>query len=191
MLELLAATSPIDDLWQAALPAPTPALQVSVVDGFRLLVFRHLPGGVAAADEALAANRLPALPAPGTCVGSDPWQVWLGPGESLLLTTNDELAVRVLAALSPGCHPLTCVLEQSAAWLVFDLLGQGVDALLPRLLDDSAIPRQPGQGVRARFMDIRGVVMRAGPDRVLVAVDRSHGGSAARWIGQAWSAAQG
>jgi sarcosine oxidase gamma subunit len=191
MPERLAATHPLDDLWQAALPAPTPALRVSVADGLRVVVIRHLPGGILAANEALAAHRLHPVPAPGTCVGDDPWQVWLGPSESLLLTTNSDLADRMLAALSPGCHPLTCVLEQSAGWLVFDLLGRGVDALLPRLLDDSAIPRHTGQGVRARFMDIRGVVMRAGPDRVLVAVDRSHGGSAARWIGQAWSAAQG
>lgn len=191
MPELLAAASPIDDLWQAALPAPTPALHVSVVDGLRILMFRHLPAGLAAVDGALAVNHLPALPAPATCVGSDPWQVWLGPSESLLLTRDDELANRLLAALSPGCHPLTCVLDQSAAWLVFELLGRGVDALLPRLFDDSAIPRQPGLGVRARFMDIRGVVMCVGSDRVLIAVDRSHGGAAARWIGQAWSAAQG
>jgi hypothetical protein len=191
MLEHLSATSPLDDVWQAALPAPSPGLRVSLVDDMRVVVIRHLPGGAAAADEVLAANNLPALPAPGTCVGDDPWQVWLGPSEGLLLTTNDTLVDRVLPALSPGCRPLTCVLDQSAAWLVFDLLGGGVDALLSRLLDDSAIPRHTGQGVRARFMDIRGVVMRAGPDRVLVAVDRSQGGSAAQWISQAWSAARG
>jgi len=190
MPERLAATSPLDDLWQAALPAPTPALRVSVVDGLRVVVIRHLPGGILAANEALAAHRLHPVPAPGTCAGDDPWQVWIGPSESLLMTTNSDLADRMLAAFSPGGHPLVCALDTSAAWLVFDLRGAGVDELLPRLLDDNAIPRHPGQGVPTRFMDIRAVVVRLLPERVWVAVDRSHGGSTALWIGHAWSAAQ-
>jgi sarcosine oxidase gamma subunit len=190
MPERLAATHPLDDLWQAALPAPTPALRVSVADGLRVVVIRHLPGGTAAVDEALAAHHLHALPAPGTCVGDDPWQVWLGPSESLLLTTNSDLADRALVALRPGSHLLACALDSSAAWLVFDLLGSDVDELLPRLLDEGAIPLHTGQGVRTRFMDIRAVVVRLGPERVWVAVDRSHGGSTALWIGHAWSAAQ-
>lgn len=191
MLEGLAATSPLDDVWKAALPDPTPELNVSVAYGMRVLVCRYLPGGTVAAHEVLAANRLTPMPAPNTCVGTDPWQVWLGPTESLLLTTDDELAERVVAALRPGCNPLTCVLEQSAGWLVFDLQGVGVDELLPRLLDGSAVPWRTGQGVRARFMDIRAVVVRAEPGRVLIAVDRSHGGYAAHWIGHACSASQG
>jgi sarcosine oxidase gamma subunit len=191
MLERLAETSPLDDLWQAALPGPAPELSVSLAVGLRVMVVRHLPGGTVAANEVLAANRLPPMPAPSTCVGTDPWQVWLGPTESLLLTTDDELADRVVEALRPGCHALTCALEQSAGWLVFDLQGVGVDELLPRLLDGSAVPWHPGQGVRARFMDIRAVVVRAGPSQVLIAVERWHGGSAAQWIGRACSAAQG
>ncbi len=190
MLEGLAAPSPLDDVWKPALPGPTPGLNVFVAHGLRVVVFRHLLGGTVAANEVLAANHLDPLPAPGTCVGNDPWQVWLGPTESLLLTTNCELADRVVAALRPGCHALTCVLEQSAGWFVFDLQGVGVDELLPRLIDASAIPWQTGQGVRTRFMDTRAVVFRAGPDRILIAVDRSHGGSAAQWIGHACSAAQ-
>ena len=191
MLERLAETSPLDDRWQAALPGPTPALSVSVADGLRVVVVRHLPGGTVAANEVLAANHLPPMPVPSTCAGTDPWQVWLGPTESLLLTTDDERADRMVAALRPGCHALTCVLEQSAGWLVFDLQGVGVEELLPRLLDDSAVPWHAGQAVRTRFMDIRAVVVRAGPDRVLVAVDRSHGGSAAQWMGHAGNAAPG
>lgn len=191
MLEHLAATSPLDDVWPADLPAPTAALHVSVVEALRRVVIRHLAGGTAAANDALTAHRLPPLPGPGTCLGHDPWLVWVSPTESLLLTTNDALADRVVAALSPGAHPLTCALEQSAGGLVFELHGVGVDALLPHLLDDGAMPRQAGQGVRTRFMEIRAVVIRAAPDRVLVAVDRSHGRAVAERIGLAWRAAQG
>ena len=70
------------------------------------------------------------------------------------------------------------------------MLGAITNELLPRLLDDNAIPRHTGQGVPTRFMDIRAVVVRLGPERVWLAVDRSHGGSTALWIGHAWGAAQ-
>ncbi len=191
MLERLRLPSPLGLSWQAALPPASPALRVSVADGLRVLVFRHLAGGAAGTDDVLAAHGLPALPAPGICLGNDPWQVWTGPTESLLLTSDDALADGVVAALRPGCHRLACVLDQSAGWLVFDLRGAGVDALLPRLLDASAIPSHAGRGARARFMDIRAVVMRVAPDRVLLVVERPHGSYAAQWIGHAWRAAQG
>jgi len=191
MLEPVLSASPSGLSWQAALPPASPALRVSVADGLRVLVIRHLAGGAAGTDEVLAAHGLPALPAPGICVGNDPWQVWTGPTESLLLTSDDDLADGVVAALRPGCHRLACVLDQSAGWLAFDLLGVGVDDLLPRLLDASAIPGQAGRGVRARCMDIRAVVMRVAPDRVLLVVERPHGSHAAEWINQALRAAQG
>lgn len=191
MLEPVASSSPLGLAWQDALPPASPALSVSVAGGLRVLVFRHLAGGAAGTDDALAAHGLPALPAPGVCLGNDPWQVWTGPTESLLLTSDDTLADGMAAALRPGCHGLACVLDQSAGWLVFDLRGADVDALLPHLLDASAIPRHAGRGWRARFMDIRSVVMRVEPDRVFLVVERPHGSYAAQWIGHAWRAAQG
>jgi len=162
-----------------------------VADGLRVLVFRHLAGGATDTNEVLAAHGLPSLPAPGICVGNDPWQVWTGPTESLLLTSDDDLADGLVVALRPGSHHLACVLDVSAGWLAFDLLGAGVDDLLSRLLDASAIPGHPGRGVRARLMDIRAVVMRVRSDRVLLAVERQHGSHVAQWIGHAWRAAQG
>ena len=191
MLEPVAPSSPPGLSWRAALPPATSALRVSLADGLRVLVFRHLAGGAAGTDEVLAAHGLPSLPAPGMCLGNDPWQVWTGPTESLLLTSDDDLADGVVAALHPGCHRLACVLDQSAGWLAFDLLGAGVDALLSHLLDASAIPKQAGLGARARCMDIRTVVMRVASDRVLLVVEAPHGSYAAQWIGDACRAAQG
>lgn len=191
MLEPEASPSPLGLSWQAALPPATPTLRVSVAGGLRVLVFRHLAGGAAGTDEVLAAHGLPALPAPGICLGNDPWQVWTGPTESLLLTSDDDLADGVVAALRPGCLGLACVLDQSAGWLAFDLLGAAVDDLLPRLLDASAIPGQAGRGWRARCIDIRTVAMRVASDRVLLVVERPHASYAAQWIGDACRAAQG
>ena len=191
MVEHLASSSNLCAGLEAALPPATQALTVSVVEGLRVLAFRHLVGSETAIDEVPASNHLSGLPTPGTCLGDDPWQVWIGPAESLLLTAKGGLADDVLTALRPGCNSLGCVVDQSAGWLVFELLGAGVDDLLPRLLDASAIPRHAGQGARARFMDISAVVMRLGLGRVLLAVERPHGSYAAQWIGHAWRAAPG
>lgn len=191
MADRLFPSTNLDAGLLAALPPATRALKVSVLEAPRVLVFRHLAGGEAAVHEVLAGHHLAALPAPGCCPGNDPWQVWIGPAESLLLTTSGQVADGVAAALQPGCSSLACVVDQSAGWLVFELLGAGVDDLMPRLLDASAIPRHAGQGARARFMDISAVVMRVGPDRVLLAVERPHGSYAVQWIGHAWRAVPG
>jgi sarcosine oxidase gamma subunit len=191
MVDRLVFSSTLEAGLQAALPPATRALKVSVAEGQRVLVLRHLTGGAAAVDEVLAANHLAPLPMQGTCLGNDPWLMRIGPTEGLLLTTNTRIADDVLAALRPGCSSLACVLDQSAGWLVFELLGPGVDELLPRLFDAGSIPWHAGQGARARFMDISAVVMRVRPDRVLLAVERPHASYAAQWIGHAWRATPG
>ena len=191
MLDPVASAGPLGLQLQSAWPTASPALRVAVAEGLRVLVFRHLYGGAACTDEVLAAHGLPSLPAPGICLGDDPWLVWTGPTESLLLTSNDDLADGLVATLRPGCHRLACVLDVSAGWLAFDLLGAGVDDLLSHLLEADTIPGRAGRGVRARLMDIRTVVMRVRSDRVLLAVERPHGSYAAQWIGLAWRAAQG
>jgi len=189
MVERLTTTSPIDAGLQSALPPATQALKVSVVEGLRVLVLRHLAGGAAAVEAVLAAMHLAVLPIPGTCHGDDPWHVWIGPAESLLLTTHSVVAEGLLEAMRPGHESLSCVVDQSAGWLVFELLGSGVDDVLPRLLDASAIPRHAGSGARARFLDISAVVMRLERDRVWLAVERPYGTYAAEWIGHVWQAA--
>ena len=191
MVDRLVFSSTLEAGLQAVLPPATRALKVSVVEGLRVLDFRHLAGGAAAVDEVLSANHLTALPTPGTCLSDDPWQVWIGPAQSLLLTAKGWVADDVLAALRPGCSSLACVVDQSAGWLVFELLGPGVDELLPRLFEAGSIPWHAGQGARARFMDISAVVMRVRPDRVLLAVERPHASYAAQWIGHAWRATPG
>ncbi|MCE2660106.1 MAG: hypothetical protein LW854_18010 [Rubrivivax sp.] len=156
-----------------------------------MLALRHLAGDAAAIDEVLTAHSLPPLPGPGACLGDDPWQLWTGPAEMLLVTSNGPLADGVLAALRPGCHRLACAVDQSAGSLVFDMRGAGLDDLLSRLLDASAIPGHAGLGVRARLMDISAVILRVGQDRALLVVDRALGGYAAQWIGHAWHAGPG
>jgi sarcosine oxidase gamma subunit len=189
MVDPLAASSPLDPALRAALPAPTAALSVRVVEGVRMLVLRHAAGGHAALEAALAGQGLSPLPQPGTFHGSDPWLLWAGPAECLLFTSHAETADGVLQALAPGQEALACAVDATHGCLVLELQGPGVGAWLARLVDASALPQGPGQGGRVRWMDIRAVLMRLAPDRVWLTVDRPQGLYAARWLAQALAGA--
>jgi hypothetical protein len=182
MVEHRWASSTVDEVARAALPAPTAALTVSVFDDLRVVSLRHLPGGAAAIEAALATHGLMPLPQPGACRGNDPWLLWTGPTECLLLSSQGGLVDGVLQALAPGRETLAFAVDRSAGCQVFDLLGSGVADLLPRLVDASAIPQRTGQGHRARWMDIGALLVRVEPDRVLLVIDRMHGVYAAQWI---------
>lgn len=185
MVETLSATAAIDEPLRAALPAATEALKVQVIEDLRVVALRHLAGGTAAVEAALARRGEATLPKPGECLGADPWWVWTGPAECLLLTSHGEVADGMLQALAPGRETLACAVDRSAGGLVFDLHGRGVDGLLQRGVDAGAVPQRVGQGHRARWMDIGVVLLRVTPDRVLLGVDRMQGLYAAQWIAHA------
>lgn len=188
MVEPLPTSGVVDDTLRAALPVPTAALKVRIVEGLGVLSLRHFPGGTAAVEAALDEHAGLPLPKPGECLGADPWRVWTGPTECLLLTSNSPVADGVLQSLAPGRESLACAVDRSSGCVVFDLAGPGVADLLPRLLDASAIPQRAGQGHRARCLDIGAVLLRVAPDRVLLVIDRVHGLYVAQGIGHALQA---
>ncbi len=188
MDDLLAPSGPVDADLRAALPAVSLALTVRVVEGLNVLALRHLAHGASAVEAALATHDLMPLPVPGSWHGSDPCLLWTGPAEFLLLTSQPALAANVLQWLSPGREPLACALDQSPGCLTLELQGPGIDDVLPRILDASAIPRQVGQTTRTRLVDIGTVALRKECSSVWLIVDRSHGLYAARWIAYALQA---
>ena len=185
MVEPLRESIERDDTLRAALPVPTASLAVRLFDGLRVLALRHLPGAGAALDSALATHGGWPLPNPGECLGGDPWWLWAGPAECLLITSNSAVADGVTQSMKPGREALACAVDRSSGSVVFELAGAGVAELLPRLFDASAIPQQVGQGHRARCLDVGAVPMRVAPDRVLLLVDRQHGLHLAQWIAHA------
>ncbi len=189
MADRLAGFGPDDPSLRAAWPAASAALTVRVANDLRVLALRHLAGGAAAIEAAVAAHGLAPLPKPGACQGGDPWLVWTGPTEYLLLTSKNAIADGTLQVLAPGREALACALDQSAGCLVIELLGHGVNDVLPRLFDASAVPEQAGQGGRARLRDISAVLMRLEPDRVWITFDRMHADYGAQWITHALGAA--
>jgi heterotetrameric sarcosine oxidase gamma subunit len=191
MVDALNPSSPLDDVLSLSLPRPTAALSVRAVPGLRVLSLRHLTGGSAAIDAAVAAHGPTPRPAPGSFCGADPLLVWTGPAELLLLTANSAVAEAVLQTLNPGREALAYALDQSAGCLVLELMGLGVSDVLPRLLDSSAVPLDVGEGSRTRLKDIGTVVLRLEKDRAWLVVDRAHSVYATKWISRALDAAPG
>ena len=75
-----------------------------------------------------------------------------------------------LAAARAGA----CAPDWSTGTLVAELKGEGVEALLSRLSDSQARPRNAGQASRVRLMDIAAVVWPDGRDRAgLLSRERS------------------
>jgi heterotetrameric sarcosine oxidase gamma subunit len=182
MVESAPASSLLPEDLGLSFPLPSAALSVCLVPGLRVVSLRHLAGGAAGLDAVAAAHGLAQLPGPGTFRGTDPWWVWTGPAEFLLLTTGFALAQEVCQALAPGRDALACALDQSAGCLVLELKGPGVAHVLQQLLDVNAVPGQAGQGSRTRLMDIGAVVLRLEHDRTLLVIDRAHGVYVSHWI---------
>lgn len=191
MVETQDVSSPLHGEFNAGLPLPAAAMSVRVVPGLRVLTLRHLARGTAAVAAAAAAHGLAPLPEPGAFCGTDPWLLWAGPAEFLLLTTSSAVADGVQQALAPGREALACVLDLSAGCLVLELTGHGVSDGLLHLLDASAVPRQAGQGTRTRLMDIPTVVLRLRADSILLVVDRAYGVYLSEWIKHALDAEPG
>lgn len=177
-----AALAGLAALW----PKPSPALALQVVESMHVLSLRHLPGGGTSALSNVMAGHTPPglarLPGPGCCCGIEPRLIWCSPNETLLLTKDTRLASALLAALRPAPGALACALDSSAGTLVVEMRGANVEALLSRLVDSQALPRNDGQASRVRLVDIAAVVWRDGPDRAGVLIDRANGHYLTRWL---------
>lgn len=167
-------------------PTSSPEMALQLVEPMHVLSLRHWPdGGTAMLSAVMAENALPGLPRPGHCFGTEPRLIWCSPNETLLLTKDARRASALLAALRPAPGALACALDASAGTLVVEMRGANVEALLSRLVDAQALPRNPGQASRARLVDIAAVVWRDVPDHAGLLVDRANAHYLALWLGYA------
>lgn len=163
---------------------------VQVVAPLRVVTLRHLPGAQARVDSVLAALTGPPLqrPEPG-CFNGRPGDgaclLWLRPNETLCIATADAVPDALLRELAPGAQPLACALDVSSAWFGLALHGAAGAAVLPRLVDASAIPTQAGRGTRARLADVAALVLRLDDACTWLLVDRSHRPHLLEWIAHA------
>jgi heterotetrameric sarcosine oxidase gamma subunit len=167
-------------------PKSSPEMALHVVKPMHVLSLRHLPGGgTTVLSSVMAGNALPGLPGPGHCCGIEPRLIWCSPNETLLLTKDASLASALLATLRPAPGALACALDSSAGTLVVEMRGANVEALLSRLVDAQALPRNASQASRARLVDIAAVLWRDAPDHAGLLVDRANGHYLARWLSYA------
>lgn len=197
MLEQPLAPGPLDSWLHPLLPVPTAALsvrvrvRVRVMHGLRVLALRHLAGGKTNLISAVAKHGLSLLPGPGTWRGIEPCMLWTSTSEYLLLTTSAQAADDVLQALPADSQCLAYALDQSAGYVALELCGPGLDALLSRLMDATAVPQQAGRATRTRFMDVAVVALRKQAQGALMLFDRSQADYAVRWIRYALEATEG
>jgi heterotetrameric sarcosine oxidase gamma subunit len=177
-----AALAGLAALW----PKSSPELALQVAEPMHVLSLRHSPvGGASLLSNVMAGHTVPSLPGPGRCCGIEPRLIWCSPNETLLLTKDDRLASALHAALRPAPGALACALDSSAGTLVVEMRGANVEALLSRLVDSEALPRNAGQASRVRLVDIAAVVWRDAPDRAGLLIDRTNGHYLAAWLSYA------
>lgn len=191
MVEAGQASSPVPEEQDVYLHRPSAARSVRPVPGLRVLSLRYLADGAAAVNAAVSAHGLTQLPEPGTFRGADPYLVWTGPAEFLLLTTSSAVAAGVQEALAPGREALACALDQTAGCLVLELMRHEVADVLLHLLDVNAVPREVGDSTRTRLVDIASVVLRLDTDRIWLVIDRAHSEYVLEWITHAMDAELG
>lgn len=104
-------------------------------------------------QEATCADKLAALlstPAPsvGRAVLAQPLSaVWIGPDQWMVgadVATHEDIAMHVKAALKDAAS----VTEQTDAWCGFDLVGDGIQAVMELLCNANLRAMQPGDACR-------------------------------------------
>ncbi len=119
-------------------------------------------GEEAAVSAALEATAGAAFPAPNRWTGATTRIVWTGPGQAM--------------ALGPRVAPAGAALtDQSDAWAVMRLEGQGAEAVLARLIpiDLRRAHFPPGHAARTLLHHMTCTLLRAGDDAFDILVFRS------------------
>lgn len=170
------------------LPRATDNCQISIVEPQRVVSIRHLPDCENAVQKVLADENAPQVPTAGQFEGNDPFLLWRSPTEYLLITSSDKVADDCLAALPAAQNALAYALDLSAGYLVVELQGKGIADVLPRQLDASAIPQNPGRCTRARLAEIAVIAVRLADDRVWLVADRANDRYLLQWVSYAMQA---
>jgi sarcosine oxidase gamma subunit len=170
------------------LPGSSPALTVRLVEPLYVLSMRWLPGGGDAVAGAVAHAGIPSLPSPGRFTGDDPFVLWRNPTDLMFITGRPGVSERVLLELAPTHGSLAYAVDQSDGLIALELEGPALDEVLPRLMDASAVPLEPGHGTRTRMAEIAVIAVRLAPKRAWILADRAHDRYLAQWVAYATDA---
>ena len=146
-----------------------------------------LPGRFNAANAlgswaALRAAGIHELPRAGHFTGHDVRALWSRPTECLALTRDATVACALLESLQPGALARGYAVDRTAGVIAIEFRGPGMDRLLARLVDASAIPRAPGQATRARLVDVGAHLLRIDDEHLWLLCDRAHADYLGAWL---------
>lgn len=154
----LVATSPCAGL----LPIGAGTVTLSEVLPAAITSVAPFAGQEAAVSRALERAAGAVFPAPGRWTGAETRVVWTGPGQAMVL--------------GPRVAPEgAAVTDQSDAWAVMRLEGQGAEAVLARLVpvDVRRAHFPPGHAARTMLHHMTCTLMRTGEDAFEIMVFRS------------------
>ena len=161
------------------------------LSGVTAVSVRFLPGD-SAAQAALQAQGLPWVqahsPTPGKMAGADPFVCWRTPRELLAIGFNAPPLRALLDSLSAGQHDLAMAIDVSEALTVFELSGSALECWLMRLVDATAVPREPGTVSSCRLADAPTLLLRLAADSLWLVVERPSALYVAEWLDYTQSA---
>lgn len=144
----------------------------SLLAGAGVAVIHQIGGGNQAADTVRELG-MPWPAGPLELVGDDRCRLaWRSPTETVVIARDPASLRPLLTVLEPGRDGLAFALEVSEAMAVVELTGVRLDEWLARLVDASAIPRDPGSASPARFADVSVHLLRLGADRAWLLAER-------------------
>ena len=138
-MDKLIAQTPCDGL----LPLTIGTVSVTEVDPGAIHAVSAFQGQAKSLSEAMKAAHGMALPAPNRAAGkSGARAVWFGPGQCMLLGPTPD----------PSLSPYAAVVDQSDAWAVVRLEGDGAEDVLARLVPVDLRPHHFKRGHTARTL---------------------------------------
>lgn len=164
--------------------ASRPTAQSRQLSGVSLLTVRH-EDGEASARKAVQDLGLVWPATHGQVTGRGPWLARVRPDETIFLAMSAAHCHALLQALSPGRSETAMAADLSEALTVHELVGRGIDGWLARVVDASAIPREPGRITRCRFADMPAYLLRHASDRLWLLADWSITDYVESWLAYA------
>ncbi len=187
--EPLQPFDPVRGQLAAALSAHAPGslgahapVQARVLWPMHVISLRTLEPPDAHWTDALRAAGIHELPRAGHFTGHDVRALWSRPTECLALTRDATVACALLESLQPGALARGYAVDRTAGVIAIEFRGPGMDRLLARLVDASAIPRAPGQATRARLVDVGAHLLRIDDEHLWLLCDRAHADYLGAWL---------
>lgn len=119
---------------------------------------------------------------PNRFTGRGPWLAWRSPTEAWLLASKAGAGSALLDQFAPGSCPSAMAVDVSDAVVCFEIQGNGIKQLLPRLVDASAVPVLPGFVTRCRLSEVVVMLVHIEEERIWLVGERTVADHVEAWL---------